>query len=125
LNAPANAEEGATMAVSKNTWGMLCHLTALVGFLGVPLGNILGPLIVWLIKKDQYSFVDSQGKESLNFQISMTIYGVIAGFLTIILIGWALLAVLVVVNIILVIIASLRANSGRPYRYPITIRFIK
>ncbi len=113
------------MAVGKNTWGMLCHLTALVGFLGVPLGNILGPLIVWLIKKDQYSFVDSQGKESLNFQISMTIYGVIAGFLTIILIGWALLVVLVVVNIILVIIASVRANSGRPYRYPITIRLIK
>ena len=113
------------MAVGKNTWGMLCHLAALVMLLGVPLGNILGPLIVWLIKKDQYSFVDSQGKESLNFQISMTIYGVIAGFLTIILIGWALLAILVVVNIILVIIASIRANSGRPYRYPITIRFIK
>ena len=113
------------MAVGKNTWGMLCHLAALVMLLGVPLGNILGPLIVWLIKKDQYSFVDSQGRESLNFQISMTIYGVIAGFLTIILIGWALLAILVVVNIILVIIASIRANSGRPYRYPITIRFIK
>jgi uncharacterized Tic20 family protein len=121
---PADPNEGAAMAVSKNTWAMLCHLIALVGFLGVPLGHILGPLIVWLIKKDEYSFVDSQGRESLNFQISMTIYGVIAGFLTVILIGWFLLAILVLMNIIFVILASVRANSGRPYRYPITIRFL-
>jgi uncharacterized Tic20 family protein len=117
--------EGRAMAMSRNTWGMLCHLTALVMYVGVPLGNILGPLIVWLIKKDEFPFVDMQGKESLNFQISMTIYGLIAGALTTVLIGWVFLAVLFIVNIFFIIRASLVANRGIPYRYPFTIRLIK
>jgi uncharacterized Tic20 family protein len=92
---------------------MLCHLSALAGFIGVPLGNIIGPLIIWLVKKDEIPFVDLQGRESLNFQISMTIYGTVAGFLVWIFVGWILLAVLAVVNIVLVIIASVRAAGAR------------
>ena len=55
---------------------MLCHLSSLAGSV-IPFGNIVGPLVVWLIKKDEYAFVDDQGKESLNFQISITIYTVV------------------------------------------------
>ena len=62
----------------ERMWGMLCHLSTFAGYL-VPFGNISGPLIVWLVKKDEYAFVDDQGKESLNFQISITIYSLVVG----------------------------------------------
>ena len=108
-----------------NTWGMLCHLSALAGFIGIPFGHIIGPLVVWLIKKDELPFVDDQGKESLNFQISMTIYTIVAFALVIVLIGLLLVPALLVANIVFVILASVKANTGEPYRYPCTIRFIK
>jgi len=106
-------------------WAMLSHLTALCGFIGIPFGHILGPLVVWLIKKDQYPLVDDQGRESLNFQISMTIYGIVAGLLTLVFIGFILLGALIVADIVLVILASIEANKGVAYRYPLTIRLIK
>jgi len=106
-------------------WAMLTHLTALSGFIGVPFGHLLGPLIVWLVKKDQIPLVDDQGKESLNFQLSMTIYGLVAALLMVVFIGFILLGALIVLDIVLVIIASVEANKGNLYRYPITIRFLK
>ena len=106
-------------------WGMLCHLTGLAIFLGIPFGNILGPLVVWLIKKDAYPFVDAQGKESLNFQISVTIYGTVAFMLVFLFVGFVLLPALAVADLILVIMAAVKANAGESYRYPYTIRFIK
>jgi uncharacterized protein len=106
------------------TWGMLCHLSSLAGFI-IPFGHLLGPLIIWLIKKDEYPFVDDQGKESLNFQLTLTLYTIISSILCIILIGFVLLLVLLLAELILVIIASVKANQGETYRYPLTIRFIK
>jgi uncharacterized Tic20 family protein len=111
--------------MTEYSWGMLCHLTALLVYVGIPFGNIIGPLVVWLLKRQQYAFVDIQGKESINFQISMSIYGLIAALLTYILIGWLLLAGLVVANIVLVVIASVRASRGESYRYPFAMRLIK
>jgi len=107
------------------TWATVCHLSALSTFVGIPLGNILGPLVVWLLKRNDYPFVDDQGKEALNFQISMTIYGIIAGILVILLVGIALLALVAVADFILVIVASMKANDGESYRYPFTIRLIQ
>jgi len=107
------------------TLGMVCHLSALIGLLGVPLLNIVGPLVVWHWKKDQYAFVEDQGKESLNFQISMTLYGIVAGILTLILIGWVLLGIIWIVNLVLVIIAASKANKGEAYRYPLNLRLIR
>jgi uncharacterized Tic20 family protein len=107
----------------EKTWGMLCHLSALAGFI-IPVGNILGPLIVWLIKKDESEFVDQAGKESLNFQISMTIYLTISAILIIIIIGIPLLIGLGLMDLILIIIAAVQTNNGTQYRYPLTIRFI-
>src|SRR5688572_10608492 len=62
---------GPTPTPDDRTWGMLAHLAALAGFIVPVVGNIVGPLIVWLTKKEQQPFVDDQGKESLNFQITM------------------------------------------------------
>lgn len=106
-------------------WAMICHLSALAGLIGIPFGNILGPLIIWLIKKDEMPSIDAHGREALNFQLSMTIYGVIAGVLVLVFIGVLLLAVLVVVNLVFVIIAGIKANEGELYRYPMTIQFFK
>lgn len=109
----------------ERTWAMFAHLTAFLGYTCIPLANIIAPLIIWQIKKDDMPFASEQGKECLNFQISMLIYAIISGILTLILIGFAFLVILYVMNIILTIIAAIKANEGIAYRYPATMRFIK
>jgi hypothetical protein len=110
---------------------MLAHLSAFAGLI-VPMGNVIGPLIVWLLKRDQSAEIDEHGKESVNFQISMTIYiaglSVIAFILMFVLIGFLLIPVIVImfiVDAVFVIIASIKANDGQMYRYPMTIRLVK
>jgi len=103
---------------------MLCHLSAFAGYF-IPFGHILGPLLVWLLKREESAFIDAHGKEALNFQISVTIYAVISAILILVVIGFLLLPILLVFEIIVVIIAAVRANNGLEYRYPVTIRFIK
>ncbi len=99
------------------TWGMLAHLSS---FVASALGGLsfLGPLIIWLIKKDQSPFVADQAKEALNFQL--------AGLLVAILLSWTCIVPIVVIigMIIYSIIGALEANKGITYRYPYTIRFI-
>lgn len=107
----------------ERTWGMLCHLSALSAFV-TGIGAILGPLIVWLIKKDQSAFVDAQGKESVNFQLSCLIYAIVSSILCFVLIGILLLIALGVFWLVEVIIASVAANNGNYHRYPLCIRFI-
>ncbi len=107
------------------TWCVLCHAAALLGLFLHFLGHLLGPLIVWLVKRGDSPEVDAHGKESLNFQISMLIYDAIAAILCIVLIGIPILIALWVLNTVLVIIASIQASEGKFYRYPITIRLIK
>jgi len=106
-------------------WNVLCHATALAGFFLPWAGHILGPLIVWLVKRNDSPEIDEHGKESLNFQISMLIYNVIAGVLCLVLIGFVILAILHILNLVLVIIASIQASEGKFYRYPLAIRLIK
>jgi uncharacterized Tic20 family protein len=106
-------------------WATLCHLTALLGLTGLPFGHLLGPFVVWLLKRNEYSFVNEQGKESLNFQITMTICTTIAILLMFIKIGLFLIFGLVMVNLILVLIASIKVSNGEHYQYPFKIRIIK
>jgi len=106
------------------TWCVLCHASALLGLFFHFLGHILGPLIVWLMKRDVSPEIDAYGKESLNFQISMLIYDAIAAILCVVLIGIPILIALWVLNTVLVIIASVKAGEGKFYRYPFTIRLI-
>ena len=115
-----------TTSTSSNvrTWCVLAHATALVGFLVPVAGHLVGPLIVWLSKRQDSSEIDAHGKESLNFQISMLIWYCVAGILCLILIGVPILILLHVLNIIFVIIASIQASEGKLYRYPLSIRLI-
>jgi uncharacterized protein len=116
-----NQEEASDI---EKTWGMLSHIGAFLGFF-LPLGHILVPLIIFFVKKDASEFILNHSKESLNFQISITIYFIIAGILTIVLIGFLFLLALLAIEIIFVILASMKANNGEMYKYPLSIRFVK
>ena len=113
-----------TPSKDERTWAMLSHFSALCMFI-FPFGNILAPLIIWLIKKEEMPFVQDQGKEVLNFQISMTIYLIGSIILIIVLIGIPILIGLGIFNVIITIIAGIKANDGKSYRYPINLRLIK
>lgn len=106
------------------TIAMWCHLSALAGFL-VPLGSVLGPLVVWLSQRDKSAFIDDQGKEAVNFQLSIMIYAAVCFLLILILVGFLLLLALSFGALALVIIAAIQANQGVAYRYPLIIRFIR
>ena len=88
-------------------------------------GHLVGPLIVWLAKRQDSTEIDAHGKESLNFQLSMLIYNAIAAILCLVLIGFFILGILHILNIIFVIIASIQASEGKLYHYPIALRLIK
>ena len=105
------------------TWGMVAHLSSLAGLV-IPFGNFIGPLVVWLMKKDQMPFVNDQGKESLNFQITVTIAAVIAALTICIGVGFFLLPAVAVAALVMAVIAGIKANEGIFYRYPFTLRLI-
>jgi uncharacterized protein len=125
-SAPQSSPQAAS-GLSKDSlnMGMLCHLLALSGLVTGGLGFVVGPLIIWLIKKDSDPYVDEQGKESVNFQISMAIYGIVSALLLFVGIGFLLLPVVIIGNIVLTIIGSIKASKGEPWKYPVTIRLIK
>ena len=110
-------------------WGMICHLAALAGIVVPVVGCIVGPLVVWQIKRGEFGFVDEQGKEAVNFQISMLLYLLISAILWIPLsffcIGVIIPVAISIVDLIFLLIAAVKANDGEHYRYPLTIRFIK
>ncbi len=118
----SSAEGGAGRPIEENkdarTMAMLAHLLA------IPLA-FLGPLLIWLIKKDQHPFVDDQGKEALNFNIMLAIAYVACGLLTIVCIGALLLPLVWIVNIVFAILGGMAANRGEWYRYPFSLRLIK
>jgi hypothetical protein len=107
------------MEIDKDarTWATICHLSALIMLVGVPLGNILGPLVVWLAKRQENEFVDDQGKEALNFQITFTLCEIVLFIL--------IMMALFILNIGLVIKAAIRSNEGISYRYAFTLRLVK
>ena len=105
-------------------WATICHIAALAGLLGNGIGFVIGPLIVWVIKREDHPFIDEAGKEAVNFQITMIIAALLSAVLAVIGIGFVLLIVVGVMMVVMPIIAALRANRGIPYRYPLSIRFI-
>jgi uncharacterized protein len=112
------------MNKEARTWAMAVHLSALVGLVGIP--SLLGPLVVWLIKKDQMAFVDDQGKEALNFNLTL-LFAVIACVPLVFCFGLGVIAIIgvVIAGLIFSIIAAVKANDGVAYRYPLTLRLIK
>jgi len=109
----------------ERLWAMLCHLASLLGYSVIPFGHILGPLIVWQMKKNESPFVDDQGKEALNFQISMTLYLILAALTICVVVGVVLTPAVAIFGLVMTIIAGIKANQGVTYRYPLTIRLIK
>jgi len=105
-------------------WGMFAHLSALSGVV-IPFGNIIGPLVVWQIKKDTLPFAADQGKEALNFNITMLIAAFIGFLLTFVLIGLVLLPLIGIAWLVFTILAGIKANEGVAYRYPFALRLIK
>jgi uncharacterized Tic20 family protein len=114
--APANKDD--------NTLGLVCHLLALTGLL-VPFGSILGPLILWLVKRGDSPYLDSVGKEVVNFNISWAVYMVVAAFSILALVGFLLLPLVALAWLILVVLGAINASNGKFHRYPLTIRLIK
>ena len=108
----------------ERTWGMLAHLTAFSGFL-IPFGNIIAPLVVWLAKRDQSQFVADQGKEALNFNISVLLAGAVCAALVFVLIGILLGVALFFYWLAMTIVAGIKASEGIRYRYPFTLRLVK
>lgn len=113
------------------TWNMFCHLSALAGYI-IPFGNVLGPLLVWQIKKDEFPSVDEHGKAALNFQLTVLIAlfaGIVAAvLLSFVCIGFLLIPVVVAIGLcglIFAIIAAIKANNGEAYRYPWSLTLIK
>ena len=113
-------DQGAEPSSDAKTMALLAHMLGIVS-------GFVGPLIIWLIKKDEDEFIDDQGKEALNFQITVLIAGVAMFILTCITLGFAapLAAVLAVVDLIFCILAGVAAGDGKRYRYPFAIRLIK
>lgn len=102
---------------NARTLAMLCHLLGIFGF--------LAPLIIWLVKKDDHEFIDSQGKASLNWQISVIIYVFVSWLLIFVFIGILLLPAVMITNLIFCIIGAVKSNDGLAYRYPLAINFLK
>ena len=105
-------------------WAMFCHLSALLG-IWIPFGNLIGPLILWQMKREKDPFIDAQGKEALNFQITVAIASLICFLLMVLIVGFFLIGIVAIGALVLTIIAGVKANEGYPYRYPFTWRLIK
>ncbi|MCK8045078.1 DUF4870 domain-containing protein [Shewanella sp. 1CM18E] len=112
------------MTQDEKNMGIIVQVASFSGYL-VPFGSILGPLIVWLMKRDEFPFVDSCGRNCLNFKISLFIYVSISAILMFIGIGFILLALLAIADIVFTVIAAIKASEGKSYQYPLTINFIK
>ena len=112
------------IVMQEKQWALICHLSGLSGYL-IPFGNIIIPIVIWSMKKEEMPMVDEHGKEVINFQLSITIWIIISGLLIILLVGIPMLIVLVILQVVLVIIGALKADNGQLYKYPMTIRFIK
>lgn len=107
----------------ERNWAMFAHLSSFAGHF-IPFGHIAGPFIIWSLKKDEMPLVNDQAKEALNFQITMTIAFIVAGLSIFILIGFVLLPAVWLFDVILTIIAAVKANDGVAYRYPLTLRLV-
>jgi uncharacterized Tic20 family protein len=137
--APPPASEQAPavdIPAEERTWAMMAHLSALLGGLltasfGRGWGCFIGPLIIWLVKKDTMPFVDDQAKEALNFNITVALASLVLLVLSIITFGIGLIIAIpmwIIIGIswlVLTIVAAVKANEGVRYRYPFALRFIK
>jgi uncharacterized Tic20 family protein len=106
------------------TWSVLSHILTLAGGV-IPFGNVIAPLVIWLLKKDECAEVARHALESLNFQISATIYIFVAGILCFVAVGFVLVPAVLLFVLVCVIVATVKAANGESFRYPLSLRFIR
>lgn len=109
---------------ADNSLAVVMQLLGFAGFV-FPFGNIIAPLILWLIKRAESPLLDRAGKEVLNFQISYTIYAAVAGILCFVLIGFLVLPVVFILWVVLMVVAAVKTSNGEEYKYPFTIRLLQ
>jgi uncharacterized Tic20 family protein len=119
-----NDQAPAMPSAEERNWAVGCHLAALFGLVS-GIGFVVGPLVVWLYKKDESEFVSDQGKEALNFQLTMFLGFLIGAVLILALIGIPILVLLGLFNLLCVIMGAVKASEGVRYRYPFNLRLIK
>lgn len=118
-------------SADERQWGMIAHLSSLSGLVTGGVGCVVGPLVVWLVKKDTMPFVDDQGKEALNFNITFAGVSLALWILTVGTLGIGIVltgpafAIAFIAWLVLTIIALMKANEGERYRYPFAIRLLK
>jgi uncharacterized Tic20 family protein len=123
---PVNDTAGAAGIDAREArkWAMLCHLSALIGLLGNGIGFLIGPLVVWLLKRNDDPLIDEQGKEAVNFVLTMFLCLFVSLVLAFVLIGIPLLFIFGLWIVINPIIAAVKTSDGERYRYPVSIRFL-
>lgn len=122
---PTAEQAGEMDQKQERMWASLCHLAGFAVCIVWLLGNITGPLLLWLLKRQESQFVDENGKEAVNFQISVTIYAVVGCFLTFTLIGFLILPAAAIFDAVFTIVGAVKASNGEGFRYPVCIRFIR
>lgn len=117
-------QSAGSSAADINTNAMIIQLSAFAGYF-VPFGNIILPVVLWLIWRDRDPYLNRMGSEAVNFQISMLIYYVVCVLLMIVLIGFLLIFAALIFHLTFIIIAAVQTSRGVEFRYPMTIRFIR
>ena len=120
----STAASGAAPTENERTWGMLAHLSALVGLLIPLIGNVLGPLVVTIARSDQSAFVAAHAKEALNFNISVTLAALLCALLMLVFVGFLLGSALFIAWLVMTLIAAIKASEGAAYRYPFSLRLV-
>ena len=129
--APPPPPSGDAPSAEERQWGLFGHLSSLAGLVTGGIGNIVGPLVIWLIKKDTMPFAADQAKEALNFAITVSLVCLVLFLLTVLTLGIGLLVtgplylVIGLAALVLVIVAAIKANEGVAFRYPFSLRLIK
>lgn len=119
------AAPSAAPTENERTWGMLAHLSALVGLVVPLIGIVLGPLVVWLAKRDESVFVAAHAKEALNFNISVLLGAIVCMLLMLVFIGVLLGTALFIAWLVMTLVAAIKASEGHPYQYPFSLRLVK
>ena len=122
-NSPATP--GTVPTENERTWGMLAHLSALAGLVMPLIGIVLGPLVVWLARRDESEFVAAHAKEALNFNISVLLGALACKLLMLVFIGFLLGTALFVAWLVMMLVAAIKASEGQTYRYPFSLRLVK
>ena len=118
------AAGAATVDETARTSAVAAHLSTFTGLI-VPFGSVIGPLAVWLTRRDRDPFIDQAGREALNFGISIAIYGAVLVVAALMLVGIPFLIIGVVAWVVLASLAAVKASQGQAYRYPLTLRLVR